>query len=158
MQALLDAPNPSTVSGLRDRAMLHLAYAGGLRVGELIALRVDQFDMRAPCAIHVTGKGRRERMLPLWKKQYASGPSADQRTITKPEAGTVVVRVGGNPVSVDVDHLTGLVTFTSAPGSQPYADFLFDVPVRFDTDHLPVVAVAYHIQQVASIALVEVRA
>jgi hypothetical protein len=35
---------------------------------------------------------------------------------------------------------------------------VFDVPVRFDTDHLPVVAVAYHIQQVSSIALVEIRA
>lgn len=72
MQALLDAPNPSTVFGLRDRAMLHLAYAGGLRVGELIALRLDQFDARAPCAIHVAGKGRRERMLPLWKETAAA--------------------------------------------------------------------------------------
>ncbi len=95
----------------------------------------------------------------VWQltKQYASGPSADQRAITKPEAGTVIVRVSGNPVSVDVDHLTGLVTFSSAPGAQPYADFLFDVPVRFDTDHLPVVAVAYHIQQVSSITLIEIR-
>jgi uncharacterized protein (TIGR02217 family) len=65
--------------------------------------------------------------------------------------------VNGNPVSVDVDHLTGFVTFSSAPAEQPYADFVFDVPVRFDTDHLPVVAVAYHIQQVSSIALVELR-
>jgi site-specific recombinase XerD len=71
MQALLDAPNPSTVSGLRDRAMLHLAYAGGLRVGELISLRLDQFDARVPSAIHVAGKGRRERMLPLWKETAA---------------------------------------------------------------------------------------
>jgi uncharacterized protein (TIGR02217 family) len=95
----------------------------------------------------------------IWQltKQYASGPSADQRAITKPEAGTVVVRVDGEPVAVDVDHLTGLVTFEVAPASQPYADFRFDVPVRFDTDHLPVVAVAYHIQQVSSIALVEIR-
>jgi uncharacterized protein (TIGR02217 family) len=60
-------------------------------------------------------------------------------------------------VAVDVDHLTGLVTFEDEPASQPYADFRFDVPVRFDTDQLPVVAVAYHIQQVASIALVEIR-
>lgn len=96
----------------------------------------------------------------IWQltKQYASGPSADQRVITKPEAGTVVVRVGGSPISVDVDYLTGLITFDLAPATQPYADFLFDVPVRFNTDHLPVVAVAYHIQQVSSIALIEIRA
>ena len=86
------------------------------------------------------------------------GPSAEQRTITKPVAGSVVVRVNGNPVAVTVDHLTGRVTFGAAPGAQPYADFQFDVPVRFDADHLPVVAVAYHIQQVSSIALIEIRA
>lgn len=68
------------------------------------------------------------------------------------------MRVNGNPVAVTVDHLTGKVTFGAAPGAQSYADFQFDVPVRFDADHLPVVAVAYHIQQVSSIALVEIRA
>ena len=96
----------------------------------------------------------------VWQlvKQYASGPSADQRTITKPVAGTVLVRVNGNPVAVTIDHLTGKATFGAAPAAQPYADFQFDVPVRFDADHLPVVAVAYHIQQVSSIALVEIRA
>lgn len=91
------------------------------------------------------------------RKQYASGPSSEQRTITKPESGTAVVRVSGSPVSVSVDHLTGLVTFPTAPAVQPFADFRFDVPVRFDTDHLPVTAMAYHIQQVSSIQLVEVR-
>lgn len=91
------------------------------------------------------------------RKQYASGPSSEQRTITKPESGSVIVRVSGSPVSVIVDHLTGLVTFPAAPAAQPFADFRFDVPVRFDTDHLPVTAVAYSIQQVSSISLVEVR-
>ncbi len=91
------------------------------------------------------------------RKQYASGPSSEQRTITKPEAGTVVVRVDGDPAAVTVDYLTGLVAFLTAPGAQPYADFAFDVPVRFDTDHLPVTAVAYHIQQVSSIQLLEIR-
>lgn len=91
------------------------------------------------------------------RKQYVSGPSAEQRAITKPEIGTVVVRVDGDPVAVTVDHLTGLVTFPTALAAQPYADFSFDVPVRFDADHLPVTAVAYHIQQVSSIQLVEVR-
>ena len=39
VQALLDAPDPATRAGIRDRAMLHLAVAGGLRVSELIGLR-----------------------------------------------------------------------------------------------------------------------
>jgi len=67
MQALLDAPQLGTASGVRDRAMLHLTYAGGLRVSELVNLRLDQFDSRVPASIHVIGKGRRERVLPLWK-------------------------------------------------------------------------------------------
>jgi hypothetical protein len=41
MQALLDAPDPSTRDGVRDRAMLHLAVCAGLRVSELTGLRID---------------------------------------------------------------------------------------------------------------------
>ena len=42
MQALLDAPNPNTREGVRDRAMLHVVYAAGLRVSELVGLRLDK--------------------------------------------------------------------------------------------------------------------
>jgi site-specific recombinase XerD len=72
IQALLNAPDPRTLSGTRDRAMLHLAFAAGLRVSELVGLRVDQFDARAPASIHVMGKGRRERVLPLWRETTAA--------------------------------------------------------------------------------------
>jgi len=68
IRALLDAPDPKSPSGLRDRAMLHLAFAAGLRVSELVGLRLDQLERGpAPC-VHVMGKGRRERVLPLWKE------------------------------------------------------------------------------------------
>jgi len=68
LQALLDAPDPLTTSGVRDRAMLHLTFAAGLRVSELVTLRVDQLDAQTLTSIHVMGKGRRERVLPLWKE------------------------------------------------------------------------------------------
>jgi len=68
MQALLAAPDPCTVAGLRDQAMLHLAFAAGLRVSELVGLRLDQFDDAAMPSLHVIGKGRRERILPLWQE------------------------------------------------------------------------------------------
>jgi len=71
IQALLNAPDPRTLSGTRDRAMLHLAFAAGLRVSELVGIRVDQFDARAPASIHVMGKRRRERVLPLWRETAA---------------------------------------------------------------------------------------
>jgi len=64
IQALLDAPDPSTREGVRDRAMLHLAVCAGLRVSELTGLRLDDVAPRS-ASIRVHGKGRRERALPL---------------------------------------------------------------------------------------------
>jgi site-specific recombinase XerD len=72
LQALLDAPNASTVSGIRDRAMLHLAFAAGLRVSELVGLQLNQIDRQTLSSVHVIGKGRRERVLPLWKETAAA--------------------------------------------------------------------------------------
>lgn len=68
IQALLDAPDRHSRCGIRDRAMLHLAFAGGLRVSELVGLRLDEFTLRPQPCVHVRGKGRRERVLPLWKE------------------------------------------------------------------------------------------
>jgi integrase/recombinase XerD len=68
VQALLDAPDPRTPAGLRDRAMLHLAFAAGLRVSELVGLRLDQLRLAPEAVLHVMGKGRRERVLPLWRE------------------------------------------------------------------------------------------
>src|SRR5215472_18105720 len=68
MQALLDAPNPNTREGVRDRAMLHMAYAAGLRVSELVGLRLDNLTFDPTLSVHVMGKGRRERALPLWRE------------------------------------------------------------------------------------------
>ncbi|NPT56110.1 tyrosine-type recombinase/integrase [Paraburkholderia elongata] len=66
VRALLDAPDPTTREGIRDRAMLHLAICGGLRVSELTGLQTT--DVALPSmSIRVDGKGRRERTLPLWK-------------------------------------------------------------------------------------------
>ena len=72
VQALLDAPTPTTRLGVRDRAMLHLAFAAGLRVSELIGLRRDEAQLHPDPSIHVRGKGRRERVLPLWKETAAA--------------------------------------------------------------------------------------
>ena len=68
LQALLDAPDPTTRSGVRDRAMLHLAYAGGLRASELTGLVCRDLAQPHLDTVHVFGKGRRDRILPLWKE------------------------------------------------------------------------------------------
>jgi integrase/recombinase XerD len=73
MQAILDAPDPSTRDGIRDRAMLHLAFTGGFRVSELVGLKVCDALFRAGYVdIHVMGKGRKQRVLTLWKTVAAS--------------------------------------------------------------------------------------
>jgi site-specific recombinase XerD len=67
LQAILDSPDPRSRSGVRDRAMLHLAYAAGLRVSELVGLHLDALVLQPEPSIQVLGKGRRERLIPLWK-------------------------------------------------------------------------------------------
>jgi integrase/recombinase XerD len=68
LQSILDAPQPTTRDGIRDRAMLHLCFAGALRVSELIGLRLTDVTLQPDPRILVHGKGRRERCLPLWKE------------------------------------------------------------------------------------------
>lgn len=68
MQSVLDAPSPTTRSGIRDCAMLHLGFAAGLRVSELVGLQIVDIELRQFPTITVHGKGRRERSLPLWKE------------------------------------------------------------------------------------------
>jgi site-specific recombinase XerD len=70
--ALLDAPDPRSRLGTRDRAMLHLAYTGGLRVAELLSLQLQDFPERSLATVHIMGKGRRERVLPLWRETQAA--------------------------------------------------------------------------------------
>ncbi len=97
VQALLDAPNPTTREGIRDRAMLHLAVSAGLRVSELIGLRMESVALDS-MSIRVHGKGRRERSLPLWKTTAAALRAwlAIRGPIAAPE---VFVNAHGEPMS-----------------------------------------------------------
>lgn len=94
-------------------------------------------------------------------KLYASGAQSWSRAIVKPVFGTVRLALGGvaAPSGWTVDNTTGLVTFASAPGSgvSVTAGFEFDVPVRFDTDELPVTLDIERLGSITSIPLVEVR-
>jgi site-specific recombinase XerD len=68
LQALLDAPDRTKRDGIRDRAMLHLCFAGGLRVSELVAVQVGDLKLHPQPTVLIHGKGRRQRCLPLWKE------------------------------------------------------------------------------------------
>ncbi len=78
VEALLAAPQTDTVLGLRDRAMLETLYATGLRVSELVGLKLHEinFDMGV---VRIFGKGNKERLVPLgeeavdWLRDYLAG-------------------------------------------------------------------------------------
>jgi uncharacterized protein (TIGR02217 family) len=97
-------------------------------------------------------------------KTYGSTHAPYVRPITKPVAGTVRVAVAGTektmPSEVSIDAATGLMTFaaghTPASGASITAGFMFDVPVRFDTDTLNVDLSAFTAGEIPSIPLIEI--
>ena len=74
--ALLNAPNVDTPLGLRDRTMLELMYASGLRVSEIVTLKTIALGLNEGVVRIINGKGGKERLVPfgaeagLWLKRY----------------------------------------------------------------------------------------
>ncbi|PYU19826.1 MAG: site-specific tyrosine recombinase XerD [Acidobacteria bacterium] len=68
---LLNQPDPSTPRGLRDRAILEVLYSTGLRVSELVNLKVSDLEMRMGC-LRCIGKGDKERLVPVGRKALAA--------------------------------------------------------------------------------------
>lgn len=79
VESLLDAPDTKEALGHRDRTMLEVLYATGLRVTELVSLRLGQVNLNQG-VVRITGKGGRERLIPLgeesleWLQQFIAGP------------------------------------------------------------------------------------
>jgi len=92
-------------------------------------------------------------------KTYGASFDPYLRPITKPVAGSVVVKVDGVVADVETDPLTGIVTFEAAPaeGAAVTASFAFDVPVRFDVDRLDIELSSFDAAEAPGIPLIEVR-
>jgi integrase/recombinase XerD len=82
VEALLNAPDTEDARGHRDRTMLEVLYAGGLRVSELVNLTPSQVSLTQG-VVRILGKGGKERLVPLgedacdWLRDYARGPRLD---------------------------------------------------------------------------------
>lgn len=68
MQAILDAPDMTTFSGRRDRILLLLLYNTGARASEIAGLQIQDVSLGSRVSIHIRGKGRKNRAVPLWNK------------------------------------------------------------------------------------------
>ena len=148
-------------SGLKNQQQLdELIAFFRARKGRAYGFRFkDWTDYKATGQLLGTGDGAQTQFQLV--KRYASGSVIEVRTVTKPVAGTV--RVYLNAVEQlfgwSVNATTGVVTFSTAPatGVQVTADFEFDVPVRFDTDHMPVTIETFRLHRWQQIPIVELR-
>jgi len=101
LRALLNAPVVTTPAGLRDHAMLLVAVTGGLRVSELLNLRMNDLTFRDKrLDLLIRGKGSKERVLTLWK---TVGDTVRAWLTVRPEAKTaeVFLNARGGPMSRD---------------------------------------------------------
>jgi uncharacterized protein (TIGR02217 family) len=105
------------------------------------------------------GTGDSETVAFQLTKSYGADFDPYVRPITRPVAESVVVKVDGVVTAVEVDALTGVVTFDDAPadGAAITASFEFDVPVRFDIDRLDIELTSFDAAEAPSIPLIEVR-
>ena len=102
VEALLNAPDTDTALGLRDRAMLELLYASGLRVSELVNLPLLSLNMREG-VLRITGKGDKERLVPFgeeagdWMQRYLD--TARNELLAKKNSPAVFVTQRGVAMS-----------------------------------------------------------
>jgi integrase/recombinase XerD len=98
VQALLDAPDRTTWSGQRDAALFAVMYNTGARVSEMIRLRVADVLVDRAHAVHLHGKGRKQRVIPLWKSTVAQLHTWFEQIDRQPQAPVFPNRAG-NPMS-----------------------------------------------------------
>ncbi len=148
-------------TGLKTKADMDVVQAFfRARYGKAHGFRFkDWSDYQALGQMLGTGNGTQTAFQ--LAKNYTSGAYGYSREISKPVSGTVKIYLNSvlQGSGYSVDHTTGVVTFTAAPGAGVIvsSDFDFDVPVRFDTDALLVRADGPGIFVWDAIPIVEIR-
>ncbi len=103
VSSLLQAPDEMTPLGLRDRALLELMYSSGLRVTEMCSLQLQDIDLEHRFLRVVSGKGRKDRVVPVGGKAIAAMEGyleAGRPALVKSKTGSVFfLSVRGGPLS-----------------------------------------------------------
>lgn len=101
MAAILAAPDCNTWTGQRDHVMLATLYNTGARVSELIGMRIADLTLQPTASVHIHGKGRRERTVPLWRstathlgRWLREYPRTPEQPLFPSRSGGVLTRVG----------------------------------------------------------------
>ena len=118
-EAVLAVPDLSTLTGLRDRAMLEVLYSTGMRRAELAGLHLHDIDVERRTVLIRQGKGRKDRMIPIgqraldWIDRYTT--TVRSQWAPSPDPGVLFLTVDGTPVSLH--RLTTLMkSYVTASG------------------------------------------
>ena len=96
MQAILDAPDKATFADQRDRLLLMLLYNTGVRVSEIAEIKVQDVCLHPQASIHIRGKGRKHRAVPLWRQTVMLLRPWLRRTGVTPESPLLPNARGGS--------------------------------------------------------------
>lgn len=101
MEAILDAPDRNTWTGQRERVMLATLYNTGACVPELIGMRVEDLVLAPSASVRIRGKGRKERLIPLWsetaaqlKRWLRAYPRRPDQPLFPSRSGAPLTRIG----------------------------------------------------------------
>ncbi|MCR5349321.1 MAG: tyrosine recombinase [Bacilli bacterium] len=128
VEELLDAPDPTNPSQCRDKAMLEVMYASGLRVSELCALKLKDVHFASSTITVARGKGAKSRIVPIspfaleWLSAYVNGPRKENKGRKSPY---VFLNKDGDPVSrqyffQQVKHYARLANIRNAEAISPH--------------------------------------
>lgn len=131
------------------------------REGRLYGFRFKDFADFQSCALNAAPAPGDQAAAGISPTQFQLQKTygAVRRPVTKPVAGSVRVAVDGlEAVSGwSVDTTTGMLTFAAAPAGAVTAGFVFDTPVRFDSDRIDLTLEGFDAGRVGAVALIEIR-
>jgi integrase/recombinase XerD len=114
VEALLEAPDRASWSGQRDAVLLAVLYNSGARVSELVGLRVADLLLDRASALHLHGKGRKERVVPLWKRTAKQLRGWLPRIDRSPDAPVFPNRAGKPMTRSDVEQRLSVAIRTAS--------------------------------------------